>query len=66
MPCCRENPSEEIIPESSQINELHEIIKLLNEEVTFGNASAKGFMLSAMVSCSRFIWITNSSDHRRV
>ena len=21
---------------------------------------------TAMVSCSRFIWITNSSDHRRV
>ena len=24
------------------------------------------FYITAMVSCSRFIWITNSSDHRRV
>ena len=45
MSCRRENPSEETIPESSQINELHETTKLLNEEVTFSNASAKECIL---------------------
>ena len=39
-----ENPSEETISESNQIRELHETINLLNEEVTFSNASAKAFV----------------------
>ena len=40
----RENPSEETISENSQIRELHETTKLLNEEVTFSDASAKAFI----------------------
>ena len=39
-----ENPCEETISESSQIRELNETINLLNEEVTFSNASAKAFV----------------------
>ena len=37
----RANPSEETLSESSQIRELYEAIKILSEEVTFSNASAK-------------------------
>ena len=33
------------------------------EDTSFG--SKRSFLI-AMVSCSRFIWITNSSDHRKV
>ena len=40
----RENPYEEAISESSQIRELHETIKLLNERITFNDASAKTFV----------------------
>ena len=34
-------PSEETISENRQIRELHGTIKLLNEEVTFSDASAR-------------------------
>ena len=39
-----ENPFEETISKSSQIRELREIIKLLNEEVTFSDASSEAFI----------------------
>lgn len=37
----RDNPAEENISKSSQINKLLETIKLSNNQVTFNNASAK-------------------------
>ena len=40
----RENPSEEAISESTQIRELHETIKFLNEKVMLSNTSAKTFI----------------------
>ena len=43
MPCL-ENPFEETISKSSQIRELREVIKLLNEEVTFSDASSEAFI----------------------
>ena len=39
----RENPFEDTISENSQTRKLHETIKLLHEEVTFNDISAKAF-----------------------
>ena len=38
----------------------------MNPITRLSNSTCKGNWKTAMVSCSRFIWITNSSHHRRV
>ena len=48
------------------IHFLHKNINSCLTEGAFSNDFKKVWFITAMVPCSRIIWITNSSDHRRV